>query len=166
MRYIFLLVTAMILACSGSNGEIQGIAVKKTLQIPLTTYRIASIDSQNDAFSDIKQRRDDHWAFHLFSAVGDVLIASGVAPYSSNQSADLKVECIVRAGRGLPRFGRHFDLITEYIDFVNIRFIDAKTAKTIGEVEYHRPSLADNPPYLVRTMIDRMVQSTDKPKGG
>jgi hypothetical protein len=166
MRYTFFLVIVMILAACGSNRDIHSIAVKINLEFPLATFRVASIDSQNDGFSDIRQRKDDHWAFHVFSAVCDALVASGITPYASNDTADLKVECIVRPGRGFPRFGRHFDLITEYIDFIDIRFIDTKTGKTIGEVEYNRPSLADNPPYLVRTMIDRLVQSADKPKGG
>jgi hypothetical protein len=166
MRYIFYLVIAVILAGCGSDGEIHGIAVKMNLKIPLGAFRQAYIDSQNDGFSDIKQRRDDHWAFHVFSEVRAAMRPYGLHSYPTEKDADVRVECIVKAGRGLPRFRRQFKLITEYIDFVNIKFIDTKTRKVIGEVEYHRPSLADNPPYLVRTMIDKLVQSAAKPKGG
>jgi hypothetical protein len=166
MRYIFLLVFVIILAGCGSNGEEQEIVVRKKLENSLKAYSFAYIDAQNDRFAALKQRQQDHWASFVRSELTSNLRAHGIKPYGDENRADLRVEAIVRPGRGLPRFGRHFDLITEYIDFIEIRFIGAKTGKTIGEVEYHRPSLADNPPYLVRTMIDRLLQSADKPKGG
>jgi hypothetical protein len=168
MRYLILLGVIAILAACASTGEEQEIVVKKRIETGLKIYKLAYRHAQNDRLADQKQNLWDHWASFVNSEIGDTLARRyGIRSYPSQENAtDLIVEAKVRPGRGLPRFGRHFDLITEYIDFINIRFIDAKTGKTIGEVEYHRPSLADNPPYLIRTMIDRLVQGTEKPKGG
>jgi hypothetical protein len=166
MRYLILSAVIAILAACGSTREGQEIAVRKKLENSIKAHSGAYIDAQNDRLSNPKERRRDHWASFINSELTDSLQAYSINPFVVEDKADLRVDAVVRPGWGLPRLGRHFDLITEYIDFINIRFIDAKTGKTIGEVEYHRPSLADNPPYLVRTMIDRLVQSTDKPKGG
>jgi hypothetical protein len=166
MRYILFSVIVMILAGCGSNGEEQQIVVSKNLETSLKAYGLAYVDAQNDRFAGLKQRQQDHWASFVRSELTSNLRAHGIKPYGDENRADLRVEAIVRPGRGFPRFGRFFVLITEYINFINIRFIDAKSGKTIGEVEYNRARFADNPPYLVRTMIDRLVQSLDNPKGG
>jgi hypothetical protein len=166
MRHIFYLVVVVILACCGSNEDEQQIVVAKELEANLKANTLVYGDAQNDLFAGLKQRQQDHWASFVRSELSSNLRAYRIKPYGDENRADLRVEAIVRPGRGFPRFGRFFVLITEYINFINIRFIDAKSGKTIGEVEYNRARFADNPPYLVRTMIDRLVQSLDNPKGG
>jgi hypothetical protein len=166
MKYLILSGIIVMLAACGGNGKTHEIVVRKKLETSLKAYGLAYVDAQNDRFAGLKQRQQDHWASFVRSELSSNLRPHGIKPYVDENRADLRVEAIVRPGRGLPRFGRHFDLITEYIDFINIKFIDTKTRKLIGEVEYNRARFADNPPYLVRTMIDRLVQSTDKLKGG
>lgn len=117
-------------------------------------------------FSDPRLRERDHWASFVELEVSRVLEEHSIEPYAATSAADLKLEAIVRSGTGLPRLGRHFDLITEYIDFVNIKLIDGKSNKLIGEVEYHRPFLAKNPPYLIRDMMNSLVQSAVEPLEG
>jgi len=159
MKLVTVLPTLMILISCGSNAGTQYIKVKKKLAQGLGIYSSAYIESRNPKIAESKLSKFDNWAMSVRSEVFDVLKAHGLKPYVKEMDADLIVRCIFSSGCGLPRFGRHFDLITEYIDFVSIKLIDSKTNKLIGEVEYRRPFLAKNPPHLVRDMMNALTQS-------
>lgn len=165
MNRLSLLVIILVFAGCGSYREEQLITVSKKMESSLKDYRMAHIESENANFSDPKLRASDHWASFVELEVSTVLEGHGIKPYVATHAADLRIKAILKSGLGFPRLGRHFDLITEYIDFVNIKLIDAKTDKLIGEVEYNRPFLAKNPPYLIRNMMDALVKSGVNSKG-
>jgi len=164
MRYLVLMIAAVFLSGCWGETESREIVVRKKLAADITNYRLAHRYALNDRLQDSKQNLVDRWASFVNSEMGDSLFKQyGIRSYPSRETAtDLIVESVVRPGRGFPRFGRHFDVITEYIDFLNIRLIDAKTGNLIGEVEYNRAGLAANSPYLVRDMLNALARESSQ----
>lgn len=164
MKIIALVLFALIILIGCEKKDEIEIMLKVKPMIDFKTQKQAYIDSQNDRFTDIKSRKDDDWASFVYSEIQFALWDSGVSPFAKKDAADFIVRATVRDGMGIPRLGRHWDIITNYIDCLNITLIEGRTGKEIGEIEYKRPRFADNPPSLVRGMMERLVRESSNEK--
>lgn len=158
MKYLIFSFALLVFSGCGTSERPPEIIVIKKLDTPLKSYSTAYRQVRNVGLQDTSKIGRDRWvsfvSTELFSSLRPYIINPS-AP--SKDSADLIVEAVVRPGRGFPRLGRHFDLIWEYIDHINIKFVDAKTHALVGEVEYNRGWFSDNAPRLLDAMINKLV---------
>jgi len=126
------------------------IIVKKNLSYHLfSEYKDIYVDVQNDAHDTIEDRRTAEDVIAIDSEVDSTLFDLGVEMENSHRvfpnqdtsklTSGLLVECHFRRGLRFPMLVRHFNIITIFVVWVNIKLIDLSIHQTVGEVEYDRP---------------------------
>ena len=143
--YIFLL-ALLVAGCGGPIASDEHIEISSELSKPITHYHTAFISRNGRAGYDID------YAFSLW------LLKQNINEVYQRDEADIEIIYENEKGWALPRFGRHFDIISEGFTKINVKLIDINDAHVIGEARYKRPLFNQDMPYVVDRILDKLTK--------
>lgn len=170
MVKIFNIISVIICLCilSGCCSKGIDIRVKKDMTVNLNKYHLATIVVQdykygNDEKKSNQDVRSSSSRIYIDIELFKLLREKGLeVTYGDKDPVDLKVECYFQRRIGCIDIGRHFNIECRHTSLVNLKFIDVKTKKIIGEVECERPSYKRMPPTYIKLMFDELMRGPRK----
>lgn len=150
IKKVFLFIVAMGVSCNAYAEMI----IKKKLHTSIDKSQKIFILVKNDCYYERPQIGNEE-AFVEMEIVS-TLDSLGLNRSLNVSDANLIIECHFSHGWGLPRLVRHFKIKTKYITTVNIKIIDESKKEILGEVEYKRPWLKENPNEFIKIMFEKL----------
>jgi hypothetical protein len=164
MKYFLYFCSVLVFACNGGND--MDLRIIKPLEKEIKLFNSAEIIVECGDFASEKERRGAEYASYLELELYKIMKDSyALIVYDSQKPPRVRILCEYNIGYGLPRIGRHFEIIYYFVTKINLKFIEANSNTIIGEIEYKRPLLYRNPKDYVEVIVEKLISSYYVKKG-
>jgi len=136
---VFVLVAYFYLVSRDHKISIQ---VEVNPSIRMSQYTDAYIDVQNIKYETIGERREGWRTFFVKQNIESNLEPMRIKCHSYDnlgqqpRATDMLVNSNISYGWGIPRLSRHFEILSRYLQSIDIEFLDAQKKTWIAKITY------------------------------